>query len=611
MRYGKLVVLFSSIILSFACRTTSADRPDTRDGPRLNPVEDGLFLDVTKFDEKTIFTYWDKGRDHLMKNRPFEAKVIQEWEASHGKRGWNVVVVDSVPGSDYNIETLIEQYNKLPETIKNKTGFKMPSLDVIEKKGMGVKNRPAQAYSDVVRLALLDAFGGTWMDSSIILGDSLENIAHSQLYDQSHKSMMGFTLPMQGLSENRYNDSLESWFLMAKKGSAPIRAWRKNIWEFIEAIPDGTPYGKLKVLDHPMFKGNEALERSVKAISPHMREYLWVYNLWKKTLLDNPEFQSEMIIRNSDSIGFGPLGQEHVFMAEADGKKGKEAFDGKYLDGILERFRSNPLTTMVKYPSVNSTAIRETYKRIDDYEETRNLFTQLREIADDRSKLPPKYVEDDEAFHDFTKKMERIIRGDTKWWAAHGTAFGGFMRGFFLWRHRNDVVSKLSESIKKASGHDIRHLSKEAGIAEENLAFRSNQLEQIITNIATNQDLDEQNKKLLTGVLKKFKAEFDSDINFVKSHNLSSDIGRQRFLQELESIRLAAVAQQASQQKVFRIRNAFGWVMGTAIGGGATLGGTVIYNKWRQRESSNSEKALEEHLESGDENDTAEENGDI
>lgn len=89
-----------------------------------------------------------------------------------------------------------------------------------------------QAQSDFIRLWLLKEYGGTWMDISIVLNKSLND-----LYDESvatRAECTGFYL--DGFTTNPSYPVFESWFIMAPVGSRVIASWYN---EFYKAVTMG------------------------------------------------------------------------------------------------------------------------------------------------------------------------------------------------------------------------------------------------------------------------------------------------------------------------------------------------------------------------------------
>lgn len=93
------------------------------------PVADG--------DEKNVWTFWDKGWDAM---RPWARRNVVDWARKLRPAGWSVRVLDTVPGSPRNVTRFVDEV-QLPVTFKQMSG---------------------QHASDVMRVLLLDTFGGFW-----------------------------------------------------------------------------------------------------------------------------------------------------------------------------------------------------------------------------------------------------------------------------------------------------------------------------------------------------------------------------------------------------------------------------------------------------------------
>lgn len=118
------------------------------DASNKNFIENLKFNDIVKVNNP-IWIYWDSG----VENAP---SIVQSCIKSVMKNTTNEVVVLS--------EKTIEDYVKLPEWVKEKR--KSDKL-------------PMAHYTDIIRLALLYNYGGTWIDATVyltgVLPDSIIN----------------------------------------------------------------------------------------------------------------------------------------------------------------------------------------------------------------------------------------------------------------------------------------------------------------------------------------------------------------------------------------------------------------------------------------------------
>lgn len=76
--------------------------------------------------------------------------------------------------------------------------------------------------ADWLRLALLEKYGGIWLDSSILLTQSLDSWL-SRYSSESNNSFIGFYLARHNTDAS--SPLLENWFLAAKQGDPFIKDW--------------------------------------------------------------------------------------------------------------------------------------------------------------------------------------------------------------------------------------------------------------------------------------------------------------------------------------------------------------------------------------------------
>ena len=108
------------------------------------------------------------------------------------------------------------------------------------------KNLGPTHKSDLIRLKILEKFGGVYMDASIIINSKLE---FENLFNESIKNkveLTAFTL-YENDNTNKYHQYIGSWFLIAPSNSKLIKLW---LIEFENAIDMGFEnYNKYVVND--------------------------------------------------------------------------------------------------------------------------------------------------------------------------------------------------------------------------------------------------------------------------------------------------------------------------------------------------------------------------
>jgi len=110
-----------------------------------------------------------------------------------------------------------------------------------------------QHKADYIRLRLLEKYGGTWMDSTIVIQSKPE---FDTLYDSVNKSraeLLAFTLhdKEQG---HEYHQFIENWFLIAPQNSRTIQLWLEEFTKAIHMGFDNYYHQEAKVNFRPTLK---------------------------------------------------------------------------------------------------------------------------------------------------------------------------------------------------------------------------------------------------------------------------------------------------------------------------------------------------------------------
>jgi hypothetical protein len=152
---------------------------------------------------KIIWTYWDNP-DKI----PKTVKMCME--------GWKKY------NPDYEIVLLTrdnyQNYVSIPEDIRSHQNF----------------NDNPQRFADLVRIWVLAQNGGVWIDSSIVLKDSLNNWLFPRPAEFSGFYIDGFT-------KNGLPPVIENWFFACDKNSEFIKLWR-NEFSQIKNYPNVEKY---------------------------------------------------------------------------------------------------------------------------------------------------------------------------------------------------------------------------------------------------------------------------------------------------------------------------------------------------------------------------------
>lgn len=143
---------------------------------------------------KTIFIYWAQE----FKNAPeVVKKCLLSWKLKNPS--WNIIELD-----DTNLNEYINIEEKIPNITK--------------------KSITKTAYSDIIRIFLLEKYGGCWCDATTFCNESLDN----WLNKNTSTGFFGFEL--------KCNRTLSSWFLYGEKNNYIIQKWKKTVIEYVNNI---------------------------------------------------------------------------------------------------------------------------------------------------------------------------------------------------------------------------------------------------------------------------------------------------------------------------------------------------------------------------------------
>jgi hypothetical protein len=152
--------------------------------------------------ERTVWTFWDRGAERMS---PFYRLNVEGWQRLLGP-GWRVEVLNLVDGDSRNVRNFVDAAD-LPASFDRLSPV---------------------VQSDVVRLALLKKHGGVWMDASIVLLRTLDDICWRPLADPDQDVVLaGFCNTGWGSDHLERKDCFESWFIAARRENAFVDEWRR------------------------------------------------------------------------------------------------------------------------------------------------------------------------------------------------------------------------------------------------------------------------------------------------------------------------------------------------------------------------------------------------
>jgi len=154
--------------------------------------------------DKIIWSYW-----HTEAKPPIVELAIQTWRKHNPEYAIHVLSEPTI-GNYLNM-------NALPTTFARKMHCHK---------------------ADIVRIALLEKYGGVWIDSSILINKPL-----SEEWDPTTYDVGGYYI--QKSTHNINKPVFENWFISAPKNSALIKEWKNEVfrgmsynsnWDYIRSI---------------------------------------------------------------------------------------------------------------------------------------------------------------------------------------------------------------------------------------------------------------------------------------------------------------------------------------------------------------------------------------
>jgi hypothetical protein len=322
--------------------------------------------------DKNIFLYWDNGEDKI----PIIHKMnIDNIRKRLENTSWNIVVTSLDKTSKYYIENLIS----------------LPDYFFDMKKRINDLSTLGGNQSDIIRLRLLEKYGGVYFDTStILLKNSIESI---ELYEEFIKldkyKLAGYT----NVTFTRKNDDGTNYFerakdgielgvLFAKKDSKIIKILNQEIDKYWNWKTKNKTY-----IDYPLFEKYKLTKVSF------LNEYHIHYTLFhmiitrNKTLLNELVTQSIHMKNKENSKTDGPYAITDRFC------RGKSCYDTAnpkqllktFIKGDLEMFDSKITTLedrinfiskmdLIVIPGYLRVELEKYFINIEDYKNIESIY---------------------------------------------------------------------------------------------------------------------------------------------------------------------------------------------------------------------------------------------
>ncbi|HIP11127.1 MAG TPA: hypothetical protein EYG73_00275 [Arcobacter sp.] len=321
---------------------------------------------------KNIFLYWEQGESNL----PLIHRMnIENIKKRLNKSHWNVIVTSLDKTSKYYIENLIDLPNYFFH-ISDKI------LDLSTIYGN---------QSDIIRLRLLEKYGGVYFDTStILLKDEIENInLYSSLMKNSQASLAAYSnitfTRKKGNGTNYFKDGkdgIELGVLYAKRNSIILSIMNKEIDKYWlwktknKNYKEYPPFKKYKLTNvsflneyhihytifHFVITRDETLLDSLVTQSMHMKGK-------ENSVVDGPYSISDRFCR--DSYGLGSAKPEHLLKAFLEGDL--ETFNGK-ITTLTDRIIIFSELDLIVIPGYMRVEIEKYFNSEEDYKKIESVY---------------------------------------------------------------------------------------------------------------------------------------------------------------------------------------------------------------------------------------------
>lgn len=296
-----------------------------------NRSDEDIIKSITQYypvtSNKNVWAFWQTGWETM---RPWCKRNVIGWIRRLDK-DWTVRVLDCVPDSPNNVYKFL-----------GKDSFP-PAFNENRMTGPYVGAHSA----DLVRLPCLYEYGGVWMDVSIMLFRSLEEICWSKLTDDSTTyEIGGFVLPNNHKDHQIECGYMENWFIASPQKHNPfIQRWHAvflHYWQDTQESKDAKKHLLFEHLDTDGYR-QDMIDYLAQHLSfQRVRTLVDVANGW-----NGPEYYRR-------SMYFLDARTEAYYLPDITRWKGKKCFD------ILSH-RRRPSAT----PSLSSSASSDSGEEAD------------------------------------------------------------------------------------------------------------------------------------------------------------------------------------------------------------------------------------------------------
>ncbi len=217
-----------------------------------------LITEEKDFLNKTIWIYWGQGWEHA----PFLQKSVAEsWQINN---------------PDWKVELLTD------ESLKTLLDKETPYLFDPN------KNITYQAKSDIIRLGLLNKYGGVWADSTMLCMQPLNH----WVFDALEKSGVWMYHGWGGGFDP--NIGIASWFIISRKYNYLIKKWKERCDKYWEEHNEAHTYFWMDSLFRELYD-TDPLFKEFWEMTPNIccEDFGQAHCLVGKMAIDDPDLKSQ------------------------------------------------------------------------------------------------------------------------------------------------------------------------------------------------------------------------------------------------------------------------------------------------------------------------------
>lgn len=197
---------------------------------------------------KVIFIYWAQ---HFSKAPEIVRNCLLSWKILNPT--WKVVELD-----DKNLKDYIDIEKEIPD--------------------INTKDITRTSYSDIIRVFLLDKYGGCWCDATTFCNQPLDD----WLLENSRSGFFAFKM--------NCDRPLSTWFLYSEKDNYVMKTWKSEVIKYVSQMKK---LGTTPRMSVSLWKRNKY----------DSNNYFWIHYLFGDLLLKDPKIKELFQFTPTKSAG--------------------------------------------------------------------------------------------------------------------------------------------------------------------------------------------------------------------------------------------------------------------------------------------------------------------